>query len=311
MLDSVLVRLLIELALSEDLPQGDATSEACIPEGSISTATIISREPLVVCGIPLVPVIVGCARELFSMQVDEPVCLQKDGALVDTNTPLATLQGETKALLALERTTLNFLQRMSGVASQAREMVAVSEGLTVLDTRKTIPGWRMLDKYAVSVGGASNHRVHLGDMLLVKNNHIDCQEGASVEIKMRRALEKVRARTGDPLPLEIEVRTLEELGIALEFSPDVVMLDNMSDALIREAVALVRERRAADGTAKPKIEASGGITSERLKSLADCGVDCVSIGALTTKAPAKDISMRISHVEPAAGSSGVKAEKQS
>jgi nicotinate-nucleotide pyrophosphorylase (carboxylating) len=207
-----------------------------------------------------------------------------EGAVVQDETSLVELEGPTRAVLAAERTILNFLQRLCGVATFTHDVCAAQPGLTILDTRKTMPGWRYLDKYAVRTGGGQNHRFSLGDMILVKNNHID---GHSHGI--RGALGDVAATKPPYMPWEVEVRNLEELRIALEFSPHSIMLDNFSDELIREAV-----RIAEKATPRPLLEVSGGVTKERLSTLATLGVDAVSIGALTTRAPNVDISMRIS-----------------
>jgi nicotinate-nucleotide pyrophosphorylase (carboxylating) len=178
---------------------------------------------------------------------------------------------------------LNFLQRLSGVATAARALVLKNPGIVLLDTRKTMPGWRLLDKYAVRIGGARNHRFSLGDMILIKNNHIDAHpEG------MRAVLAHIVANKPLYMPWEVEVRTLQELGVALEFSPTIVMLDNFSDELIAEALT-----RISAQPRRPLVEVSGGVTPERLVSLASLGVDAVSMGALTTRAPNVDISLRI------------------
>jgi nicotinate-nucleotide pyrophosphorylase (carboxylating) len=209
--------------------------------------------------------------------------LVDDGARVADADWLCELHGSTQHLLAIERTVLNFLQRMSGVATYTHSFCEQAKGLHVLDTRKTMPGWRVLDKYATRVGGARNHRTSLGDMVLVKNNHIDAHPGG-----IRAALAAVLAQKPLYMPWEVEVRDLTELAIALEFKPTIVMLDNFSDILISDAVALVRQN-----SHQPLIEVSGGVHRERLSSLGALGIDAVSVGALTTQATNVDISMRI------------------
>lgn len=290
MLESPLIDKLIELALLEDLGLGDCTSTLCIPAQHRSEAKIIAREELVVCGLPLLARIVAAASWAGEQSPERPIIelRAQDGQLVPADVTVATLQGNTRTLLALERTLLNFLQRMSGVASAARDFVQKAGKVIVLDTRKTMPGWRMLDKYSCWVGGVRNHRATLGDMVLVKNNHIDAHGGRTVAENLRAALSSVRAAKGFYVPVEVEVRSLEELRVALEFSPEAVMLDNMSDAQMREAVAVVRA-----AARPPLVEASGGVTQSRLAALAEIGVDAVSVGGLTTRAPNKDISMRI------------------
>lgn len=283
MLDSPLVRTLIRLSIEEDLALGDVTSENCVAEDSFATADVIARESLVVCGLSLVPWIF--------LERDIPVeieFLSEDGAQVEAGESLLRLRGASRDLLSTERIILNFLQRMSGVATVSRRYAGESGDLTVLDTRKTIPGWRVLDKYAVSVGGCRNHRFGLGDMILVKNNHVDAAKGASRGERMRAALSEISRRKPFFLPVEVEVRDQEELQVALEFSPTAVLLDNMSDDEILASVKLIKATRP-----QTVIEASGGMTRERIQSLQGLGVDAVSVGALTTRSPNVDISMRL------------------
>lgn len=275
---SPLVRKLVALALEEDLALGDITAELTVSREHRSSARIISRQPLVVCGLEIVRMIVEEAR--FSIDVKER---SRDGALVPADTDLAELEGSTRDILAAERTILNFLQRLSGVATHTREFVSEAHGLVVLDTRKTMPGWRLLDKYAVTVGGGSNHRLSLGDMVLVKNNHIDAHSHG-----IRGALERISERKPLYMPWEVEVRSLDELRVALEFKPTIVMLDNFSDALVKDAMKLL-----AQAPHRPLVEVSGGITKERLGPLKGLGIDAVSAGFLTTHAPNVDISLRM------------------
>jgi len=275
---SPLVRKLVALALEEDLALGDITGELTVSREHRSSARIISRQSLVVCGLEVVRMIVEEAR--FSIEVKEQ---SRDGALVPADTDLVELEGSTRDILAAERTILNFLQRLSGVATHTRQFVAEAQGLVVLDTRKTMPGWRLLDKYAVTVGGGSNHRLSLGDMVLVKNNHIDAHSHG-----MRGALERMSERKPLYMPWEVEVRSLDELRVALEYKPTIVMLDNFSDALVKDAMALM-----AQAPHRPLVEVSGGITKERLGGLKALGIDAVSAGFLTTHAPNVDISLRM------------------
>jgi nicotinate-nucleotide pyrophosphorylase (carboxylating) len=274
-----LIRKLIDLALEEDLAFGDITASLTVPEKHRSTAKIITRQQLVMCGCEVLPVIIQQGRWAIdlSMKVE-------DGSLLEADTVIAELNGLTRDLLAAERTILNFLQRLCGVATYTRSFCAVEPGLVVLDTRKTMPGWRVLDKYAVRIGGGRNHRFCLGDMVLVKNNHIDAHpEG------IRGALADIAANKPIYMPWEVEVRNIDELRVALEYKPTIIMLDNFTDALIIEAVKIVRALPES-----PMIEVSGGITRERLVKIRLAGADAVSVGALTTQAPNVDISMRIS-----------------
>lgn len=279
MLNSPLVRKLVQLALEEDVLFGDVTAECTIPEGHRSRARIIARERLILCGGPLISVV---AKEAGW---DVAVVLKaKDGEELVDQQPIAELEGETRHLLSLERTILNFLQRLSGVATHTRKMVEEAGEVTILDTRKTMPGWRVLEKYAVRVGGAKNHRMHLGEMILVKNNHIDAH-GGDVDSLFQQIKETKPWYT----PVECEVRSLEELEKVLPYKPDFVLLDNMSDEMIEQA--LNRLLRLGDGA--PRAEVSGNLTRERFKALDRIGVQCASMGGLTTKAVNVDISMRI------------------
>lgn len=275
---SPLVRKLVALALEEDLALGDITAELSVSREHQSRARVIAREPLVVCGLEIVPMIIDEGR--FSVEVRER---SRDGEFVELESVLVELEGCTRDILAVERTVLNFLQRLSGVATNTRNFVAAAGGLVVLDTRKTMPGWRMLDKYAVTVGGGSNHRLSLGDMILVKNNHIDAHSHG-----VRGALARIAKEKPLYMPWEVEVRSLDELKAALEFRPTILMLDNFSDAALREALAFLHS-----APHRPLIEVSGGITKERLPALKALGIDAVSAGFLTTHAPNVDISMRI------------------
>lgn len=278
MFRSPLVVSLVRLALEEDLAFGDITSELTIPKNHRSKAVILARERIVVAGLPILDTIF----ELMGAKVKVEI-LEEEGAHVKDGTLLARIEGKTRDLLSAERTILNFLQRISGVSTFTHGIVAEAKGLTVLDTRKTMPGWRVLDKYAVKLGGGTNHRFHLGDMILVKNNHIDAHGG-----DMRATLKTVAAKKPRYMPVEVEVRSLKELKTALEFDPQVIMLDNMDDMAIRQALKTVQ----ASGRS-PMIEISGGVSAKKFAAFKKLGVSCVSMGALTTRAPNVDISMRI------------------
>lgn len=277
MIDSLLVRKLVELALLEDLELGDITSELTVPVAKEGRARIIARQKLVVCGLDLIELVIECQRAKIKVK---KLCV--DGDTLVNNTPIAELQGSLRSILALERTILNFLQRLSGVATNTRAIVKNSHKLTILDTRKTTPGWRVLEKYAVRIGGAANHRFSLGDMILVKNNHID---SAGLEA----ALQKVVKGKSPYMPFEVEVRNLPELQAALKFRPDIVMFDNMNNLQIRAALKLIKASEV-----RPLVEVSGGITPARLKELARIDKTLmVSMGGLTTQATNVDISLRI------------------
>jgi len=278
MFDSPLVQRLVALAIDEDQARDDITAKITVPAGHTSKARVIARQRLVVCGLDIVPVIVKEGG--WSLSVSKRAT---DGSWVDDGDILVELSGSTRELLAAERTILNFLQRLSGVATSARNFCDGVKGLKILDTRKTMPGWRLLDKYAVRTGGATNHRFSLADMVLVKNNHIDAHPGG-----IKGALSDVVAHKPQGMPWEVEVRNLDELRVALSFAPTMIMLDNFKDEALTEAIGVVR----ASGH-KPMIEVSGGVSKARLSVIAATGVDAVSVGALTTQAPNVDISMRI------------------
>jgi nicotinate-nucleotide pyrophosphorylase (carboxylating) len=277
------VTSLIQCALEEDLALGDPTSEALFPVEHQSRADVLARQDLVVCGIPLLQEIadVATAQIEVNSQVEE-------GTVVSDKTILATLEGSTRHILSLERTMLNFLQRMSGVASHTREIVQSAHGITILDTRKTLPGWRVLDKYAVRVGGGVNHRATLGDMIMVKNNHLDAYgvKDAASAAEFFRVLKKDKPWH---IPVECEVRSATELALLLPHNPQFIMLDNMDSDEIDRCMQLLLTT-----SHPPLVEASGGLTSARLKQLAQQGVKFASLGRLTTHSVNADISMRVS-----------------
>jgi len=267
------IRLQVERALAEDVDGGDLTA-ALVPEMT-AEATIISREPAVICGRALVD-------ETFR-QLDERVrteWLVDDGQRVQADQPLCTLTGPARALLTGERTALNFLQTLSGTATAtARYVDAVAgTGTRILDTRKTIPGLRRLQKYAVSCGGGKNHRMGLFDAILIKENHILAAGSIPGAVK------EARRSAAPGTTVEVEVEDLDELRQALDGGADIILLDNMTPATLSEAVIVTGGRA--------KLEASGDITLETIRSVAATGVDYISIGALTKHLRATDLSMR-------------------
>jgi nicotinate-nucleotide pyrophosphorylase (carboxylating) len=266
---------LIEKALAEDLGPGDVTSEATIPADSRSEAVMLAKQHLVLAGI-------GVSREVF-LSLDPAIQftpLAKDGDVIQAGTELARLSGNTRALLAGERVALNLLQHMSGIATLTAKYVEKLKGLKteVLDTRKTLPGLRQLEKNAVRTGGGKNHRMGLYDMILIKDNHIKAAGGIT------KAVASARTKSGS-LRIEVETRTLDEVREALAAKVDIVMLDNMPIDVMREAVKLIAGRAL--------VEASGNVTLETVRRIAETGVDFVSSGSLTHSAPAADISMKI------------------
>ena len=276
--NSAAVRRIIELALEEDLAQGDVTSELCVLPTAQGHATVLAREKLRWCGSELVSEIVRISGRALHVE-----SLVTEGEEVDDRTALLKLSGSLRDLLALERTILNFVQRLSGVATYTASVVQHAQGITVLDTRKTVPGWRALDKYAVRVGGGSNHRWSLGDMVLVKNNHIDACGGDVAE-----TLRRVNDGKPPYMSVEVEVRNLAELRAAAPFKPSIVMLDNFGNDEIGAALEFLRSSGWS-----PLVEVSGGVTAQRLVELKTLGVRFVSMGALTTQARQVDISMRV------------------
>lgn len=268
-----LMEQLIRLALHEDLGPGDVTG-ALVPEDLKGQATVVAKEALVLAGVPAVE---GVFRLLDPrVRVDFSV---PEGSLVEAHTPLGTLHGPARSLLAGERTALNFLQRLCGIATLTRQAVqALGEGpCRLVDTRKTTPGLRALEKAAVRAGGGTNHRFGLFDGVLIKDNHIAAVGG------VRRAIERARASAHHLLRIECECDTLEQVEEAVEAGAHVVLLDNMSDPQLAEAVRRIGGRA--------QTEASGSITLERLPRIAAAGVDFVSMGALTHSARAVDVGL--------------------
>jgi nicotinate-nucleotide pyrophosphorylase (carboxylating) len=269
------LKQLIECALTEDIGPGDITTEATIPVDSTSTAEMLAKQELVLAGFDVV-------REVFHY-LDPTVQftpLAKDGDKIKAGTVLARLSGKTRVLLTGERVALNFLQHLSGIATLTARYVDKIKGLKVevLDTRKTLPGLRHLEKYAVRMGGGKNHRMGLYDMVLIKDNHIKAAGGIT------KAVEAVRKKAGQ-LKIEVETRNLEEAREALAAKVDIIMLDNMPVETMREAVKLIAGRAL--------VEASGNVTLETIRAIAETGVDLISTGSLTHSAPAADISMKI------------------
>lgn len=262
----------------------DATS-AIIPRDLQGRAVFVARTAGVLCGLPAVAVVADEFGTEHSPQLTiEP--LRADGDRIAAGDPLAIVAGNMAAILVVERTALNFLQRLSGVASLTRRYVDAIAGLPcqVLDTRKTTPGWRLLEKYAVRCGGGHNHRLGLFDGILIKDNHLAALGGGLTAVT--RAIDLARQAMKTRIPLEIEVDTLDQLQAALAGRPDIVLLDNMSLEQLREAVR--RRDVVAPGVL---LEASGGVTLDTVRAIAETGVDRISVGALTHSAPALDIAL--------------------
>ena len=270
---------LIQAALSEDVGDGDRTSEWTVPAESRSEAVIVAKQRVTLAGLAV-------AVEVFrAVDADLSVELRiDDSEEIKGGDVVMVIAGSTRSLLTAERTALNFLGRLSGIATLTRAFVSRVEGTgaRIVDTRKTTPGWRALEKMAVRAGGGSNHRMGLDDMVLVKDNHIKAAGGLTA------AIERVR-RSNVGLPVEVEVHTGEELKEALEAGVTRILLDNMTPDTLREAVSLVRERVGDSVT----LEASGNVTLDTVLEVAETGVDLISVGALTHSAAAADFSLQV------------------
>ncbi len=277
-------RKLVELALFEDLDGvSDLTSELVIPADLQGKAVFVARAEGVLAGLP--------AAEMVIVSVDHRLRFEPlitDGSRVEPGKQLAHVSGPMRSLLIAERTALNFLQRLSGVATQTRRYVDAVAGLNtkILDTRKTTPGWRLLEKYAVRQGGGHNHRMGLYDGILIKDNHLAAIGSLPEGKAIHRAVELARKAAGTSVPVEIEVDTLDQLNLALAARPDFILLDNMSPDTMREAV-----RQRNDQAPAVRLEASGGVNLQTVRAIAESGVDCISVGALTHSAPALDIAL--------------------
>jgi nicotinate-nucleotide pyrophosphorylase (carboxylating) len=267
-------RDVVARALAEDIGPGDVTSDAVVPHTVRAHGLVRARQTCVVAGLDV-------AREVFA-QVDGAVqwtARKQDGDLCEPDDVLAEVAGPAASLLAGERTALNFLQQLSGIATLTRRFVDAAGGrIDVLDTRKTTPGLRGLEKYAVRCGGGVNHRTALYDGILIKDNHI------RIAGSIAEAVQRVRGR-GASLPIEVEAQSLREVSDALAAGADIIMLDNLSDEEMRQAIAAIDE--------SARVEISGRVTLDRIPALAALGADCVSVGALTHSAPAADISLEM------------------
>jgi nicotinate-nucleotide pyrophosphorylase (carboxylating) len=269
------VTAVVRAALAEDLGDGDVTAQATVPESARAVATITQKAPGVVFGLE--------AAEATFAQLDPDVELERlgpEGVWRDPPAPVLRATGAARALLGAERTALNFLARLSGVATLTASCVAAVEGtgVQILDTRKTTPGLRALEKAAVAAGGGTNHRAGLYDMVLIKENHAAMAGGVGAAVRAARA-------AFPDLPLEVECRTLDEVDEALAANAPRILLDNMGPGELRAAVKYVSGRA--------ELEASGGITLASLRAYAETGVDFISLGALTHSAPALDLSLML------------------
>lgn len=267
---------IIELALEEDIGSGDLTTSALIAHYARAKAVILAKQEGIIAGLPV-------AERVFK-HLDNELrweAKKQDGERISSGQLVVELEGDLQAILMGERTALNFLQRMSGIATLTAKFVEAVRGFPVkiLDTRKTAPGLRMLDKYAVKVGGGFNHRFGLYDGVLIKENHIKAAGGIA------KAVSQLRERVPPTVKIEVEVKDLKEVEEALRAGADIIMLDNMSIKEIEEAVRFI-DRRAL-------VEASGGVTLENVREIAATGVDLISVGALTHSVKALDLSLEV------------------
>ena len=271
---------IVDRALAEDLGWGDVTTEALILDDQQGIASILAKEQGILAGIDV-------AKEVFH-KVDPELkidALLEDGAKVDSSSIIIRVEGKVASILGAERVALNFLQRLSGIASETNRYVKAVEGLPVhiMDTRKTTPGLRLLEKYAVKVGGGENHRMNLGDGILIKDNHLAalCSRGLS----LKEVIAKAWQNTSRRLKIEVEVKTVQEALEATEAGAGIIMLDNMSLEDIRQAVRIIHGHAL--------IEVSGKITLDKVRAVAETGVNFISVGALTHSAKALDISLEL------------------
>ena len=267
---------LLLAAIEEDVGSGDVTSRAVVPESATALGQYVAKQGLVVCGLSIAAEVVHLTDSDLQFR---PV--SSDGAQVGRGAILAEVQGKARSILTAERTSLNFLQRLSGIATSTKKYVARVAGTPaqIMDTRKTAPGMRLLDKYAVRCGGGVNHRIGLFDAVLVKNNHLVFHPGVG------EAIRAARNQVGDQMKTEVEVRNLAELQEGIDSGVDMILLDNFSPEEARQAVELVSGRVT--------LESSGGITLDKVRSFAEAGVDYISVGALTHSVAAADIHLRV------------------
>ena len=278
MINPIYVDNIIKTALLEDINYLDTTTDYLIDEQQENSARFLAKSDGVLCGIDIALRVF----EILQPQGFEAKVYKHDGDKLKKGDIIAEIHGKTRALLKGERTALNLIQHMSGIATATNRAVEIIKGTkaSIADTRKTLPGIRPLQKYAVTVGGGRNHRYNLSDAAMLKDNHVDAGGG------IKNAVAKLKSKLGHMTKIELEVRNLDELRQALEAKVDVIMLDNMSCEMMREAVEITN--------GQAMLEASGGITDETLRDIAETGVDIISMGAITHSVTAFDISLKIS-----------------
>ena len=293
-LDLEKIRDIVQLAIKEDIGDGDITSKIFIPDGSETKGMLIAKEAGIVAGLPVAGYVLS--------QIDENLIFTtniKDGSRVKKGTIIGSVKGLTLSLLSAERLVLNFLQRLSGIATATNRFAEKIKGYRtqIMDTRKTAPGWRYLEKYAVRVGGGINHRMGLYDQILIKDNHLKAMGSEKENGTISRLVRKAREQIENGMLIEVEVEDLCQIKDVVDAGVDIILFDNMEPSKIREAVDIVREieKNQDAGTGKAILtEASGNITIENVEEYADAGVDRISVGAITHSARVLDISFDIS-----------------
>ncbi|MBP5584445.1 MAG: carboxylating nicotinate-nucleotide diphosphorylase [Bacteroidales bacterium] len=278
MIDSPLIDATIDIAFKEDIGDGDHTTLSCIPHDLQGRARLLVKEDGILCGVEL-------AKKIFA-KFDPTLKMTQflhDGDAIKKGDIAFVVEGKTISILQTERLVLNFMQRLSGIATQTHEYVKLLEGTNtkILDTRKTTPGLRLLEKYAVKTGGGENHRIGLYDMILIKDNHIDYAGGVTKAITKTKEYLKEK---GKDLKIEVEARTLDEIKEILQFDVERILIDNFTPEETKVAVALIN--------GKCKTESSGGITKESIRAYAEAGVDYISVGALTHHINSLDLSLK-------------------
>lgn len=278
MIDNPLIDAVIDIAFKEDIGDGDHTTLSCIPHDLEGRARLLVKQDGILCGVEL-------AKKIFA-KFDPTLKMTQylhDGDAIKKGDVAFVVEGKTISILQTERLVLNFMQRLSGIATQTHEYVKLLEGTgtKILDTRKTTPGLRLLEKYAVKVGGGENHRIGLYDMILIKDNHIDYAGGVTAAITKTKEYLKAK---GKNLKIEVEARTLDEIKEILNFDVDRILIDNFTPEETKTAVALIN--------GKCKTESSGGITKESIRTYAEAGVDYISVGALTHHISSLDLSLK-------------------
>ncbi|MFQ5687437.1 MAG: carboxylating nicotinate-nucleotide diphosphorylase [Candidatus Scalindua sp.] len=288
------IKDIVQWAIKEDIGDGDITSRIFIPDGSESEGVLIAKEAGIVAGLPVAGYVLSQIDEdlIFTLNIE-------DGSRVRKGTIIGSVKGLTLSLLSAERLVLNFLQRLSGIATATNRFTEKIKGYRtqIMDTRKTAPGWRYLEKYAVGVGGGINHRMGLYDQILIKDNHLKAMGPEKENGAISRLVIKARAQIENGMLIEVEVEDLCQIKDVMDAGVDMILFDNMEPSKIREAVDMVKEFEKNQGIGTDKAvltEASGNITIENVEEYADAGVDRISVGAITHSARALDISFDIS-----------------